>query len=510
MHKIRWWPLVAVFGLWLLALVWTWGFAEVSQNQERVLRTGAQAGVAVLLALVWLLLLSRARWRARFAGLGIALALVAGCAVLFEYRGVTGDLVPLFGFRWAGGPAARVAAAGNTAAEYPQFLGPDRNGVLPGVRLARDWQSRPPRLVWRQAVGEGWAGFAVKGGMAYTIEQQGPEEVVAAFELATGRRLWAHGETARHETPIGGIGPRSVPTVEGGRVFAMGATGRLRALDAATGRPLWSRDVLAEHGGVSPEWGKSCSPLVVDGRVIVSAGGAGGHSLVAYDAATGEPAWHGGDDRSGFSSPLLVELAGVRQVVIFNQASVAGHDPADGRLLWQWAWPPGQPNVSQPVPLPGDRLFVSSGYGIGGKLLEIARDGSGALGATLLWETPRLKAKFTNVVPYQGRLYGLDDGTLVCLDPETGERCWKEGRYGHGQVILAGDLLLVQAEDGQVALVAPDPGGLEELGRFTALDGKTWNPPALAAPYLLVRNDREAACYELPVEERPGTEATAP
>ena len=501
MRKIRWWPLVAIVVLWATASLWTWFVWDAEQNQERVLRGFAQSAVALLLALLWLLFLSRARWKVRLAGLGTVVALIAGCVGLFEYRGVTGDLVPVFGFRWAGGPEARLSSAAASAADYPQFLGPQRNGVVPGVRLARDWKARPPRLVWRRAVGEGWAGFAVAAGVAYTFEQKGPEEVVAAYELASGRPLWAHGEAARHETPIGGIGPRSVPTVEGGRVLAMGATGRLRALDAATGRLLWSRDVLAEHQAVAPEWGKSCSPLVVDGRGIVSAGGPNGHSLVAYDAATGELAWRGGDDRSGFSSPLLAEIAGVRQVLIFNQASVAGHDPADGRLLWDFPWPNAQPNVSQPLPLPGDRLFASSGYGVGGKLLQLERDAAGNLAPKLLWESPRLKAKFTNVVAHGGRLYGLDDGTLVCLDPETGERCWKEGRYGHGQVILAGDLLLVQAEDGQVALVEPDPGGLKELGRFTALDGKTWNPPALASPYLLVRNDREAACYELGMDE---------
>ncbi len=503
MRKIRWWPLLVIACLWVAAVTRNWYFRSAEHNQERVMRVGAVTILAALLCLVWLLFLSRARWRVRLAGLGGVIALVASCAALFEYRGVTGDLVPVFGLRWGGGPSARHSSAAASAADYPQFLGPQRSGTLPEVRLARDWKAHPPRLVWRRAVGDSWAGFAVAGGVAYTLEQKGPEEVVAAYELASGRPLWAHGDAARHETPIGGIGPRSVPTVEGGRVFAMGATGRLRALDAASGRLLWSRDVLAEHRAVAPEWGKSCSPLVVDGRVIVSAGGPGGHSLVAYDAESGELAWHGGDDRSGFSSPLVAEIAGVRQVVIFNQASVAGHDPADGRLLWQFPWPDGQPNVSQPLPLPGDRLFASSGYGVGGKLLQLERDGDGNLSPKLLWESPRLKAKFTNVVAHGGRLYGLDDGTLVCLDPETGERCWKEGRYGHGQVILAGDLLLVQAEDGQVALVEPDPSGLKELGRFTALGGKTWNPPALATPYLLVRNDREAACYELEVESGP-------
>jgi len=259
--------------------------------------------------------------------------------------------------------------------------------------------------------------------------------------------------------------------------------------------------VLGEHGARNLEWGKSCAPLVVDGKVVVSAGGPGGHSLVAYDAETGELAWSGGDDRSGYSSPFVAELAGRRQIVILNGSSLAGHAPEDGSVLWQFPWPGGQPNVSTPVVLPGDRLFASSGYGIGGKLLHLGVDADGRIVPELVWETPRLKAKFANVVFYQDHLYGLDDGVFVCLDPATGERCFKGGRYGHGQMILVGDLLLIGAEDGSVVLVEPNPEERRELGRFQALSEKTWNPPALAGPYLIVRNDQEAACYELPVED---------
>ena len=156
--------------------------------------------------------------------------------------------------------------------------------------------------------------------------------------------------------------------------------------------------------------------------------------------------------------------------------------------------------MAQPVPLPGDRVFVSSGYGIGGKLFQIQRDEKEALQISLVWETPRLKAKFTNIVYRDGYIYGLDDGVLVCLDITNGQRNWKRGRYGHGQVILVDDLLLVQAESGDVILVEVNPDEHKELARFPALEGKTWNSPALAGPYLLVRNDREAACYELPLE----------
>ena len=187
--------------------------------------------------------------------------------------------------------------------------------------------------------------------------------------------------------------------------------------------------------------------------------------------------------------------------MVLGGASVAGHDPSTGALLWEHPWPAEQPNVAQPLPLPGDRLLLSAGYGVGSKVIAIAADGASALVPTLVWETPRLKSKFANMVLHEGFVYGLDDGVLTCLDPATGERRWKAGRYGHGQLLLLGGLLFVQTEDGEAVLVEPTPEALRELTRFDLLDGKTWNPPALAGARLLVRNDREAALYELPLAE---------
>ena len=164
--------------------------------------------------------------------------------------------------------------------------------------------------------------------------------------------------------------------------------------------------------------------------VVVSAGGAGGRSLVAYDKDTGEGVWAGGDDASGYASPFVTTLAGQPQVVIFNQASVAGHHPESGELLWQFPWSASQPNVAQPLPVPDDSLLVSSGYGVGSKRLRISRAEDDSFAASLVWETPRLRAKFTNLVHHDGFVYGLDDGILTCLDPTSGERRWKSGRYG--------------------------------------------------------------------------------
>jgi len=210
--------------------------------------------------------------------------------------------------------------------------------------------------------------------------------------------------------------------------------------------------------------------------------------------------WAGGDDAAGYSSPLLATLAGVPQGLILNAGSVTAHDPGTGAVLWQVPWQRQHPNVAQPRPVAGDRVLVSTGYGVGAALFRVVRDPSGGLAAQELWRNLHLKAKFANFVDREGFVYGLDDGILVCLDIETGERRWKGGRYGHGQMLLVDDLLLVSAESGDIVLVEAVPSERHELGRFQAIDGKTWNPPALAGRYLLVRNDREAACLELPIE----------
>jgi outer membrane protein assembly factor BamB len=503
--------------------------------------------VLVLVALLlWLAFFSRLPGRTRLVGVAASLGVLAIVPAFFRIRGVTGDLRPIVeprfgrsaglpelppppaslapeaapvatpqpsvsaspasvpaaapaaGERGAAPPAPPKAAAAPEPA-FPQFLGPSRDGTLGGPRLARDWSRQPPRQLWRRPLGPGWSGFATSSGIAVTQEQRGGEEHVVAYDLRSGKPLWSHADATRYETVIAGIGPRATPTIAGARVYAMGATGLLNALDLASGRKLWSRDVLKETRASLPDWGRSCSPLLLDGRVIVIAGGPDGHRLVAYDAASGAPVWAAGEGGASYSSPTLVTLAGRPQLVVLNAASVSGHEPATGAVLWEHPFPDQQPNVALPVPLGADRLLVSAGYGVGSKAYRVSET-DGALHASLEWESPRLKSKFANLIVHEGFVYGLDDGVLTCLDPARGERRWKSGRHGHGQLLLVGGLLLVQTEEGELVLVEPSPEAYRELGRFAALDGKTWNPPALAGSLLLVRNDREAAAYELPVE----------
>ncbi len=533
-----------------LALAYVW-FAGDSIRQVRVILTLLTLVLTVAALLAWFVFGSGAPRKTRFrvaAGVTIALGIFS---TVFRIRGVTGDLVPILEYRFAGPralPEARTpppsapgsgtptfapppsvapgtdrptapstestagpktsrepspkpapAAIASSHQDWPQYLGPNRTGVIPEAHLATDWIAQPPRLLWRQPIGVGWAGFAVASDIAVTQEQRGSEERVIAYELRTGRPLWSHADKANHNSPLGGEGPRAVPAIDRGQVFAMGATGTLNALDLRTGRLLWSRNILKENNGAEPEWGVAVSPLVHGNRVIVSAGGSPGRALVAYDRNTGAPVWAQGEGGLAYSSPVLMRLSGRDQIVMLNRASVVGHDPETGVPLWEQEFPGGQPNVAQPLWLSENRVLFSVGYGIGSKVFELSEGTDQALSAKLVWSTPRLKSKFANMVAHEGSVYGLDDGVLVCLDPATGERRWKTGRFGHGQLILAGKNLLVQTEDGEVILIDPNPERLIEVTRFRALSGKTWNPPALAAPILLVRNDLEAAAYELPV-----------
>jgi outer membrane protein assembly factor BamB len=243
-------------------------------------------------------------------------------------------------------------------------------------------------------------------------------------------------------------------------------------------------------------WGVACSPLVTERAVVVTVGGAGS-TLVSYDRLTGEVLWKAGTDEVQWSSPVRAVIAGVPQILTFNLA-LAAHDEQTGKVLWQHPWPGANPRVTMPMALAGDRVLISTGYGIGSELLQVSRENE-RWRAKRLWKSIRLKSKFANLFHINGYIYGLDDGAIACIDVNTGELKWKGDRYGHGQMILVGDLILLMAERGEIVLLEPNPSEHRELARFKVFDAKTWNPPALAGDLLVVRNDREAACLRLPV-----------
>ena len=491
-----------------VGIVWLRTRADWSFQERNLATLGTCLG-AVLLLLIWWLTLSRAPWRFR-ATTALALIAVLGCvSLLFRIRGVSGDLRPILEPRWSQRRAPGVTTQGATAApvappagtrDFPQFLGPDRNAQLSGPVLKRDWQANPPAIVWREPIGLGWSGWAIVGPRAFTQEQRADGECSTCYELTTGRRLWSHAETAHYQNVLAGEGPRCTPTVASNRVFTLGGTGILNCLDLATGRQLWSRDIVKDGGSHIPEWGFAGSPLVYDGKVIVSAGGPADRSLLAYNIERGDPVWHAGNRSASYGSPFLATLCGARQILAFNSRHITAHDAVTGQVLWEYPWGKGEPQAAAPVLVATNEVLFSSGYGVGSELLKVESGPDGHWNATRLWQSRKMKAKFANLVQRAGFLYGLDDGMLACLDLKDGSQPWKEGRYGHGQGLLVGELFLLMAENGELILLQPTPEAPHELQSFRVFHAKTWNPIALAGELLLVRNDQEAACVRLPVQ----------
>ena len=516
----RWWPAVIIVGGFALTLALIWSTGSEDQA-NRVLTILSATTLTSILLVTWMLFFSRLAKRTRLLNFGGLVGVIVLFCACFRFSQFSGNMMPLFEWRWAkhtlpttAGQVANLSGNSLTMLSFPQFLGPSRDCKVPGPDLATDWNTQSPEKLWRQPIGPAWSGFAITGDRAVTQEQRAKNETVICYDLQTGSVLWQHTDDAHYNTAIAGEGPRATPTIHDSRVYTLGASGMLNCLELATGKPIWQRSIVTDAGlnlnepidqiGISAnrnkakEWGYSSSPLIADNLVIVSAGGDNGKSLVSYDRITGKPAWSGGNSRAGYSSPRLVKLHGHQQVLIFNQDGLAAHSPIDGSIVWGFDWGVPYPHVSLPVTLPSNKILLSLGYGKGSKMLQVNFN-DGKFSAVELWKSNRMKAKFTNLIFHNDHIFGLDDGMFACIDIESGSRKWKDGRYGHGQILLRGNHILVMAENGDIVLLEANPEEQVELTRFAALDGKTWNPPALAGEYLLVRNHREAACYKLPL-----------
>jgi outer membrane protein assembly factor BamB len=525
-----WFP-IAVVGL--VAAWWQW----------RAAATGYTTLVHVLVILVSAGVLS-----AWFVGYGGGkkrtrqwivragwLAFIAWMVVLKPvYNGDMG----VYAWKWRFGRSADQLLAGATGGgeasdwhptphDYPRFLGNGYWAEVAGVELVSNWQAHPPEEIWRHEIGAGWSGIAVVGNYAVTQEQRGDDELVSCYRVDNGELVWAHADQARFDPAdfqgsIGGIGPRATPTIHDGRVFTQGGTGVVNCLDARTGEVIWSHDTHAEIDADPLVWGQAGSPLVTGDLVLVSVGAPNDEtarenyhsSLVAYDLETGKLRWAAGNRQASYASPLVATLAGERQIVMLNEKYLTAHRVDDGAVLWEYPWAgesDSNATTTQPIPLDGDRLLLTKGYGVGASLLKISKDSGGEFAAEPLWDPPIkrvMKTKFANVVVRDGYVYGLDEVLLSCVEIATGDVKWKKRRnpaFGHGQIMLIGDLILVLSESGEVALVEATPEEYCEMGTIQALDSAntTWNTPAFAAPYLFVRNAREIACFRLPLKAAP-------
>lgn len=451
----------------------------------------------------------------RLIGVVMPLVIGFGLMMVVEMTGFSGEMVPQW--RWRGVARKQAEKATDEVAVPPdmqglsfrQFLGDNRDGKVVGVELSEDWGAHPPEIIWEVPVGGGWAGVAIAEGRLITLEQHDDIEKVVCYRMVDGKQIWSVDAKARHFNVAGGLGPRSTPTIEQGRVYTLGATGILQCIDFKSGTLFWKADLLELAGASQAKfeelvnWGRAASPLIVNQTLVVPLGGddpKNMKSLIAFDKNTGKELWRSGSDQIGYSSPMLASFNNQQQIVMVNEKTVTGHNPETGEQLWSVDWPGlsnGNASCSQPIPLKGNQLFLSKGYGGIATLLAFER---GKPVKKPIWINRKsLRTKFTSPIEHNSLIFGLSDGILECIDATTGEQLWKDGRYGHGQVLLAGNHLLISSESGELVLVKADSESHQEVAKYQLIEGITWNIPSLAGPYVIIRNGTSMACVKLPL-----------
>lgn len=489
----------------------------------------------------WIMCFSRWRWWKRLVGVTLLIAIPL--AMLKVFRPVHGGDTNLVRFEpiWA---QPREILATNvdsqtdvdlsveSPTDFPRFLGTDQNGVVAAPnRIDSDSFAQKCRIVWKQPIGAGWSGFSARNGFAVTMEQRGDQECVTCYEIATGTLKWIYNHSARHRDKmgLGRTGPRSTPTIHEGNVYAVGAVGNLVCLSGATGAVVWQQDLNQLLGITLGEvddgdgfkaryeenttlaWGRSGAPLIVDNCVVVPGGGPAGTTratLLAFDAQTGELKWRGGDAMIAYGSPVLATVAGRRQILLTGESEAMGLNPGSGEILWRHSRPgesDGGANTSQLSVVSETDVLTSKGYPDGGGERIHLEDQNGALSPVSVWSSQKvLKTKLTSPVILDGYAYSLSNGFMECARLSDGEQIWKRrGRFGHGQLLLVGRLILLHSESGELYLLEATPDEYREFGTLKTINGVCWNTLCLAGNKLLVRSEIEAACIEIPFAHAP-------
>jgi outer membrane protein assembly factor BamB len=388
-------------------------------------------------------------------------------------------------------------AMAQSAAVWPQWRGPNRDGISKETGLLKQWPAEGPPLVWKAAgAGRGYSSFSISDGKLYTMGLRGDREFVVAFDVATGKEAWAtaHGSAFRNDR---GDGPRGTPTVDGDRVYALGGSGDLSVLDARTGKIVWTKNVLKEFGGSNITWGISESPLVLGNKVLVNPGGPGA-SIVALNKADGAVIWKSQSDKAGYSSGIPVQINGETQVVFFTSERAVGLDAKDGRLLWDYSRPANNvANVATPI-VRANRVFISSDYGTGGGVVEIKPDNK----AQEIWFTKDMRNHHSSSVLIGDYLYGFSSAILTAIKFDTGEISWRDRSVGKGSLVYADGNLYCFSENGVVGLVEASPTGYKEKGRFRIPQDSlpTWTHPVVAGGRLYLRD--QDTIYAFDVKEK--------
>ncbi|MFO1513909.1 MAG: PQQ-binding-like beta-propeller repeat protein [Verrucomicrobiota bacterium] len=405
----------------------------------------------------------------------------------------------------AGICALLLAVVQGFAADWPQYRGPAVDGSSPEKILAT-WPAEGPKVLWKSPLGPSFGSFAVSGGKAFCFIQRSVEgedkEVAVALHASTGKELWAVTLGKATYDKQGGDGPRSTPTVDGKRVYLLGAYQILTCLDADTGKEIWQHDLVAEFGGKIIKWNNAASPMIEGNLVFVNGGGAG-QALLAFDKTDGKVVWKGEDDLPTHSSPVPATIHGVRQVIFFTQKGLVSVVPQTGKVLWRFAYPFQVSTASSPI-VWSNLVYCSAAYGVGAGVCEVSKDGD-TFAAKELWRTKgKLENHWTSPVCKDGFIYGIygkgqqQGAPLKCVDIRTGEEKWsRDGFGGGGATILVGGNVLAQCDRGPLVLVEAKPEAYKEIARAEIFGGKCWTMPVVTNGKIFARNTQEGFCLDV-------------
>ena len=380
------------------------------------------------------------------------------------------------------------------AGDWPQWLGPNRDGVSSETEWQAVWPPAGPKVLWKANVGVGHSAVAIRNGLLYTMGNEKDIDTVYCMKADTGAPVWKHSYACeRGRWP----GPHSTPTLDGERAYTFSRQGHVFCFEASTGKVVWSRNVKAELNAKGPRWDYACSPLVLGEMLIVETGAEAG-SIVAFDKSSGRVMWQVGNELPGHSSPVAFQLGGKTYVAVFTAAGLLGIDPDEGKQLWRYPWESNKPNESATPLVADDRIFISSAYGGGCALLKVQ-----ARGVTEVWRNHNMSNHFNNCMFWKGYLYGTHGHTggkppLRCLDFETGKVMWSKPIRGGAALLLAGGKLIMLTGRGDLVVVDPAPTGYRELSRAKILEKICWTPPVLSHGRIYCRNNNgDLVCLDV-------------
>ncbi len=465
-------------------------------------------GICLVFARKWLS--SRRTW---FALTLTSLAFLS--STLFKSDGLWGSFAVGLDWRWNESAEDRVVRQASleqsdapsfskeqmesflASPEWPTMRGPNQDGIVQGVSINKDWNLNPPKQLWKIDVGPAWSSMVISGSLLFTQEQRGESECVVCYDTNTGKQTWIQETPSRFFEALGGLGPRATPTLSGDSLYTVGAAGIVQRLNAVDGTVVWQQDLRKLASREPPMWGFSSTPCVTDDAVMVYAG-TEAKGIIALDIESGSEKWAAACGAESYASVQEVKLDGNTYLSILTSEGLQLYSPNDGKEVLNYEWKHNGYRALQTQVIDANKLLIPTGLGSGTRLVSVeTKDGS--LSANEIWTSRKMKPDFNDLVQHKGYLYGFDDNIFGCIDLEKGEKAWRSGRYGKGQVVCIADsdALIVQAETGEIILLEATPDERKELGRIEVMQGKSWNHPVVVGKRLFARTAEEMVCFEL-------------